>query len=99
MVPVCVACGRYTPGVTCSRPLLRPRWCSKTIGAPSKGPPTLPWLARNSATVRAFQSSVSLMSHSPRLGAQDDRAVGVTAFQLDRREGEGSSPDSGDIPG
>src|SRR6266571_1348035 len=36
------------------------------MGAPSKGPPTLPSFARNSAMVFAFQSSVSLMSNSCR---------------------------------
>src|SRR5579871_2673700 len=59
-----VSCGRYIVGVTCSRPLLRPRWCTRTIGAPSKTPPTLPSFARNSAMVFAFQSSGSLMSDS-----------------------------------
>src|SRR6266699_2455941 len=61
-----VSCGRYIAGVTCSRPLLRPRWCTRTSGAPSKTPPTLPWLARNSAMVFAFQSSGPLMSNSCR---------------------------------
>src|SRR5215470_2734050 len=51
-----VSFGRYIVGVTYSRPLLRPRWCSSTIGAPSKLPPTLPSFARNSAMVGAFQS-------------------------------------------
>src|SRR6185295_8099290 len=50
------SCGRYIVGVTYSRPLLRPRWCSSAIGAPSKTPPTLPSFARNSAMVFAFQS-------------------------------------------
>src|SRR6266700_7005460 len=59
-----VSCGRYIVGVTYSRPLLRPRWCTRTIGAPLKFPPTLPSFARNSAMVFAFQSSVSLMSNS-----------------------------------
>src|SRR4051794_37913702 len=54
-------------GVTYSRPLLRPRWCSKTSNAPSKGPPTRPPLARNSAMVDAFQSFGSGMSGSCRL--------------------------------
>ncbi len=35
-------------------------------GAPSKVPPTLPSFARNSATVFAFQSRMSLMSNSCR---------------------------------
>src|SRR3981081_245216 len=61
-----VSCGRFCVGLTYSRPLLRPRWCTRTIGAPSKIPPTLPSLARNSAMVFAFQSSVSLMSNSCR---------------------------------
>src|SRR5439155_2523105 len=52
------SCGRYIVGVTYSRPLLRPRWCSSAIGAPSKTPPTLPSLARNSAMVFAFQSLI-----------------------------------------
>src|ERR1700760_3297740 len=77
-----VSCGRYITGVTNSRPLLRPRWCSRTIGAPSKGPPTLPSLARNSVMVFAFQSSVSLMLNSLSLGSQDDLAVGVPTFEL-----------------
>src|SRR6516164_11042499 len=66
MMSSSVSCGRYIVGVTYSRPLLRPRWCSRTIGAPSKLPPTLPSFARNSAMVFAFQSSVSLMSNSCR---------------------------------
>src|SRR5947207_8634719 len=90
------SCGMYIIGVTYSRPLLRPRWCTKTIGAPSKVPPTLPSFARNSAMVFAFQSSGSFMSNSCRsrsrgmrrervmegLGPQDDLAVGVAAFEL-----------------
>src|SRR3979411_1589752 len=52
------SCGRYIVGVTYSRPLLRPRWCSSAIGAPSKTPPTLPSLARNSVMVFAFQSLI-----------------------------------------
>src|SRR2546421_5310408 len=58
-----VSCGRYITGVTYSRPLLRPRWCNRTSGAPSKTPPTLPSFARNSVTVFAFKSSGSLMSN------------------------------------
>src|SRR5258708_10275914 len=61
-----VSCGRYIIGLTYSRPLLRPRLCTRTIGAPSKFPPTLPSFARNSAMVFAFQSSVSLMPNSCR---------------------------------
>src|SRR6266511_2690075 len=61
-----VSCGRYIIGLTYSRPLLRPRWCTSTIGAPSKVPPTRPSFARNSAMVFAFQSSGSLMSNSCR---------------------------------
>src|SRR6266699_4593995 len=61
-----VSCGRYITGLTFSRPLLRPRWCTRTSGAPSKTPPTLPSFARNSAMVFAFQSSGSLMSNSCR---------------------------------
>src|SRR5258708_37087458 len=53
-----VSCGRYWVGVTYSRPLLRPWWCTRTIGAPSKIPPTLPSLARNSVMVFAFQSLI-----------------------------------------
>src|SRR3984957_4650049 len=93
-----VSCGRYIIGVTYSRPLLRPRWCTRTIGAPAKFPPTRPSFSRNSAIVFAFQSCGSLMSTScllgPEydLGTQDDLAVGVAAFQLgvglaDLREG------------
>src|SRR5690348_13076476 len=63
-----VSCGRYIVGVTYSRPLLRPTWCSRTSGAPSKFPPTLPSFARNSAMVFAFQSSGSLMSNCLSLG-------------------------------
>src|SRR5690606_39376789 len=60
------ASGRYSVGVTVSRPLLRPRWCRSTIGAPSKLPPTRPPLARNSAITCAFQSSDELMdAHLP----------------------------------
>src|SRR6266566_9607364 len=61
-----VSCGRYMTGLTYSRSLWRPRWCTRTIGAPSKVPPTLPSFARNSAMVFAFQSSASLMSNSCR---------------------------------
>src|ERR1700716_2461105 len=50
------SCGRYIVGVTYFRPLLRPRWCSSAIGAPSKTPLTLPSFARNSVMVFAFQS-------------------------------------------
>src|SRR6185503_10996772 len=41
---------------TYSRPLVRPRVCSRVIGAPSKFPPTLPSFARNSSMVCVFQS-------------------------------------------
>src|ERR1700722_10238499 len=87
-----VSWGRYIIGVTYSRPLLRPRWCTRTIGAPAKFPPTRPSFSRNSAIVFAFQSSGSLMSTSCLLGPKDDLAVGVAAFQLgvglaDLREG------------
>src|SRR6266487_3188736 len=61
-----VSCGRYMTGLTYSRSLWRPRWCTRTIGAPSKFPPTLPSFARNCAMVLAFQSSASLMSNSCR---------------------------------
>src|SRR3982074_1423160 len=50
------SCGRYIIGLTYSRPLLRPRWCTRTSGAPSKGLPTRPPFARNSATTLVFQS-------------------------------------------
>src|SRR5690348_7946150 len=63
MVSGSVSFGRYIVGVTYSRPLLRPWWCNRTIGAPSKFPPTRPSFARNSAIVAAFQS---LMSNSRR---------------------------------
>src|ERR1700743_1093896 len=61
-----VPCGRYIIGVTYPRPLLRPRWWTRTMGAPSKFPPTRPAFARNSAMVFAFQSSGSLMPNSCR---------------------------------
>src|SRR6266542_880879 len=54
-----VSCGRYITGVTYSRPLERPGWCSRTSGAPSNVPPTLPSFARNSSMVFAFQSLIS----------------------------------------
>src|ERR1700733_1735141 len=91
-----VSCGRYMVGVTYSRPLLRPRWCSRTIGAPSKFPPTLPSFARNSAMVLAFQSSASLMSNSCRSrsrGMRWDRVLGGASFcagEMRRQELPGS---------
>src|SRR4051794_1594524 len=54
-----VSSGRYIIGVTCWWPVLRPRWVTRTIGAPSKGPPTRPSLARNSLMVFVFQSVAS----------------------------------------
>src|ERR1700722_16658531 len=98
---------RYIVGVTYSRPLLRPRWCSRTMGAPSKLPPTLPSFARNSAMVLAFQSSGSLMPNSFRCtipGTGFDRArkappaCPAIHHQTWRQEGGGASPDSGDLP-
>src|SRR5437879_5589940 len=61
-----VSSARYIIGVTYSCPLLRPRWCSRTSGAPSKTPPTLPSFARNSVIVFVFQSFASVMSNSSR---------------------------------
>jgi hypothetical protein len=58
------SCGRYINGLTYSRPLFRPRWCTRTIGPPSKRPPTRPSLPRNSAMVFEFQSVVSVTSCS-----------------------------------
>src|ERR1700729_2744560 len=75
--------GRYITGVTYSRPLLRPRWCTRTMGAPSKFPPTLPSLARNSAMVFVFQSSGSLMSDS--WGLVDELGVQELCRPVERR--------------
>src|SRR4051812_10889455 len=48
--------GRYIIGLTRVWPLLAPtEWRSRS-GAPSKLPPTLPWLARNSAITCALKS-------------------------------------------
>src|SRR6266571_6470581 len=80
-----VSCGRYINGLTYSRPLLRPRCCNRTIGAPSKFPPTLPSFARNSAMVFAFQSSGSLMSNSLSLGGD-----AFCAEEMRRQELSGS---------
>src|SRR5450432_939235 len=69
-----VSCGMYIIGLTYSRPLWRPRACTKTIGAPWKGPPTLPSFARNSAMVFAFHSFASftsVTSNSCRSRSQD----------------------------
>src|SRR6266516_6697558 len=76
-----VSCGRYIVGVTYSRPLLRPRWCTRTSGAPSKVPPTLPSFARNSSMVFAFQS---LMSDSYAFR----RSLGSDAFCVPEMRGE-----------
>src|SRR5205823_2833350 len=64
MASASASSGRYIMGVTYSRPLLRPRWCTRTRGAPSKVPPTRPSLARNSAITLSFQSLGSGMSAS-----------------------------------
>src|SRR5947209_7114442 len=53
--------GRYIIGCTRSLPVFAPVLCSRSRGAPSKLPPTLPSLARNSSMTFAFQSSVSAM--------------------------------------
>src|SRR3984957_1819036 len=42
-------------------PLRAPTVCSRTIGAPSNGPLTRPWLARNSAILRSLKSLPSLI--------------------------------------
>ena len=53
----------YTSGEVRSTPLLAPLWVTRIIGAPSKGPPTTPWLARNSSTMPWLNAlkSMSLM--------------------------------------
>src|SRR5580692_8794102 len=79
-----VSCGRYIIGVTYSRPLLRPRWCTRTIGAPSKFPPTRPSFARNSAMVFAFQSSGSIMSNSSK-SLPDTATTRLAGRQVSRR--------------
>src|SRR6202020_2212492 len=84
MMPGSVSCARYIIGVTYSRPLLRPRWCTRTIGAPAKFPPTRPSFARNSAMVFAFQSSGSLMSNSSK-ALPDTATTRLAARQVSRR--------------
>src|SRR6266550_2163393 len=89
-----VSCGRYMTGLTYSRSLRRPRWCTRTIGAPSKIPPTLPSFARNSAMVFAFQS---LMSNSCRSRSWGMR-WGQTGYQV-LGEGTHNVADADDCDG
>src|SRR4029077_15057377 len=49
----------YIIGFTRSCPVLAPTVCRSSSGAPSNGPPTLPWLARNSSMILLFQSDIS----------------------------------------
>src|SRR5258708_7083280 len=76
------------------RPLWRPRCRSRTPGAPSKYPPTLPSLARNSAMVLAFHSlmSNSLRSRSRCMALGGD---GLCAGEMRRQELSGSVQRSG----
>ena len=60
---------RYASGDSRGLPDLAPVVCSSSSVPPSKGPPTLPPLARNSSTMAAlksFSSDVSVMLLSPR---------------------------------
>src|ERR1700722_6805893 len=59
----------YIMGLTRGWPLLAPTVCSSSRGAPSKLPPTLPPLARNSAMILLFQSSASVTVISSRCWA------------------------------
>src|SRR4051812_7995996 len=51
----------YTTGLTRSRPDFAPVVCSNSIGAPSKPPPTLPPLVRNSSMMLVLKSLTSLI--------------------------------------
>src|SRR3978361_640702 len=51
----------YMTGATNSLPDLRPRWWRRVTGAPSKLPPTLPSLARNSEMTWSFQPATALL--------------------------------------
>src|SRR5258705_7527179 len=57
---------RYIMMLVRGFPLRAPTVCSSTIGAPSNGPLTRPWLARNSAILRSLKSLPSLIVVSSR---------------------------------
>src|SRR6059036_183424 len=83
----------YTRGVVWGRPLFAPFEVSSTMGAPSKGGPTLPALPRNSSMIlwlklltiglppcdRFYGSRVQMMiSHGPE--SRDPRGSCATRF-------------------
>src|ERR1700712_5742642 len=67
---------RYTTGVVCSRPLLAPFVVSSSIGEPSKLPPTLPSLVRNSSMTEELKSLAAVME-APKIGIRQNTASGV----------------------
>src|SRR4051794_30921834 len=70
-------------GLTYSRPDVRPRLWSSVIGAPSNGPPTFPWLPRNSSMIFVFQSLAvaiaGLLSSGGPLRRQQPTAAGASS--------------------
>src|SRR5258705_13855905 len=79
---------RYIMMLVRGFPLRAPTVCRSTIGAPSNGPLTRPWLARNSAILRSLKSLPLLIvvsSHrltSRRSRPQHELAAGVALFEL-----------------
>src|SRR4051794_6158038 len=72
--------GRYTSGVVNGRPLLAPVVVSRIIGAPSKGGPTLPPLARKSSMILWLKSlgvRASLKERSSAFGRLRDGRAGL----------------------
>ena len=61
--------GRYIIGVVWRFPDFAPVVLSRSTGAPSNWPPTLPLLARNSSTTLLFQSFISDIGGSPPRGS------------------------------
>src|SRR6478752_6930336 len=87
---------RYIMMLVRGFPLRAPTVCRSTIGAPSNGPLTRPWLARNSAIFRSLKSLPSLIVVSSHHSwPQHQFAAGVALFELPVRiahvvEGENS---------
>src|SRR6202045_111598 len=68
---------RYIMMLVRGFPLRAPTVCRRTSGAPSNGPPTRPWLARNSAILRSLKSLPSLIEiSSHRLASSTGHVTG-----------------------
>src|SRR3984893_6638645 len=68
---------RYIMMLVRGFPLRAPTVCRSTIGAPSNGPLTRPWLARNSAILRSLKSLPSLIEiSSHRLASSTGHVTG-----------------------